>query len=157
MKIFVVKFNGRNFTLEVDAESDTIGNIKALIYDREGVPPEQQRLLFSGRRLEENDWTLADYQITRNSTLHVVMGLRGGMCIFVKTLNGKTITIEVDAEEEISKIKQKVKDKEGIPPHEQRLIYAGKQLEDDQKLSSYNIMRDSTLHLVIRLPGGSLL
>jgi len=156
MKVFVRKLNGKSMTIEVDA-MDTIENIKAKIYDKEGLPPDQQRLLFAGKQLDEEQWTLADYQIDNNATLSLVMRLRGGMCIFVKTLNGKTITIEVDAEEEVSKIKWKIKDKEGIPPHEQRLIYAGKQLEDDQKLASYNIQRDSTLHLVIRLPGGRLL
>ena len=95
-----------------------------------------------------------DTAANANSTLPVVMRLRGGMHIFVKTLAGKTITIEVDAEEQVSKVKEKIKDKLGIPPHEQRLLYASKQLEDKETLTSYNILRDSTLHLVIRIPGG---
>lgn len=77
--------------------------------------------------------------------------------IFVKTLDGKTITIEIlNNHELVSNIKQKIQKKEGIAPHEQRLIYVGKQLEDQKKLSDYNIPNESTLHLVIRLPGGSL-
>ena len=140
--------------MEVNPE-DTIASVKAKVHDSQGIPPEDQRLLYGGQQLEDG-YTLDDYHIDKNSTLNLVMRLRGGMCIFVKTLNGKTITIEVNAEEEVSKIKEKIKDKEGIPPHEQRLIYAGKQLEDKEKLSLYNIQRDSTLHLVIRLPGGTL-
>jgi len=152
--IFVTTISGRSITLEVDP-TDKVANVKAKIQDKEGAPPQDMRLLFQGKQLED-DCTLDDYQIAKNSVLHLVLRLRGGMYIFVKTLNGKTITIEVDAEEEVIKIKNKIKDKEGIPPHEQRLIYAGKQLEDNERLSSYNIQRDSTLHLVIRLPGGTL-
>lgn len=73
------------------------------------------------------------------------------MQLFVKTLTGKTVSIEVEEGESIEDVKAKIAEKEGIPPEQQRLIFGGQQLQDAKTLSDYDVGDDSTLHLVLRL------
>ena len=139
MQIFVKTPTGAIITLEVHP-TNSIENIKQQFQDL--IPTDQQHLIFDGKQLED-DCTLSDYDIQNESTLL----LRVVINIFVKTYTGKTVTLEVDQANEIKTVKQKIQDKEGILSDPFRLVFAGKQLEDDHTLSDYNVQNESTLTL----------
>lgn len=121
MRIFVKTLNGKTIALEVKSY-DTLETIKFKIQDKEGIPPHHQRLIFGSAHLED-DKTLAEYKIQKESIVLLVLSLRAAMQIFVKTPQGKTITLDVTSYETIENIKTKIHAKENIPPDLQRLIF----------------------------------
>lgn len=154
MQLLVKTLAGKTITVDVE-EGDSVEQLKQKLFDKEGIPVDQQRLIFGGKQLDM-DRTLADYGVTNGATMHLVLRLRGGMQLLVKTLAGKTITVDAEEGDTVDQLKQKLNEKEGIPVDQQRLIFGGKQMESDRTLTDYGVTNGATMHLVLRLRGGSM-
>jgi len=148
--IYVKRLTGKIISLEVNL-SDNIKVVKDKIYEKEGIFPLQQILYFKEKKLEDN-LSLSNYNIQKGSTLHLVLRkLEDIYFIYIKTLSGKIISLEVNQSDDVKVVKEKIYKQEGILPSQQHLIYAGKKLKDNLPLSNYNIQKESTLHLILRL------
>jgi ubiquitin C len=142
----VVTPEGRRITLDVEP-TNRIEDVKMKIQEKQGTPPDAQRLILAGQQLEDGN-TLEDYSIQSDSILHLVLRPPSDTIqIFVKLLNGKRIPLDVEPTDRIEDVKAMIQYKEGIPPARQFLICAGRQLEDGRTLQDYAIRKHSMLHM----------
>ena len=137
---------GRTITLE-GVPSDTIESVKTKIEDKEGFPPDQQRLFFSGEQLEDHH-TLSHYNITDKSTLKLSLD---NIWIFLNIPSGKTINFVMKYSDTIKILKTKIQDSQGFPSDQQKLFFAGKKLKDGCTFCDYSIPNGSTVSLVLRV------
>lgn len=153
MQIFIKSLT-RNILLNVEP-SDTIEEIKTQVEEKDGIPHHEQTLIFYTKKLEDGHF-IQDYNIKNCSTIYLFLPLKGsGMQIFGETITGNHITLEVEPNELIENLREKIKEKLGYECEDQIIIYGGKKLEDGNTLQDYSVQKHSTIHIVFRQRGGS--
>lgn len=145
--IYIKALNGNIITIDI-RPSDTILNIKEKIHEKGGIPANEQELYFNRIKLEDAK-TLSDYNIHHLSTVNlVILPFKVDNKIYVKTLDGKRISLDIQQKDSILNIKEKIQDKEGVSPNKQRLYFIGRELVDERALNDYYIKNRSILHIV---------
>ena len=153
MQVFIgIVQTNKRITLEVEP-SNTIKIVKHKIQDKASIPPNKQTLTFAGKILKD-ELALSDYKILNKSILYLALKIRKpNMQILVKLITGKIVTVEADPSDTMGIVKNKLECIEGIPSYQQKLLFNGKPLEDENRLSDYDILHKSMLDLLIRKAG----
>ena len=155
------------FSVEA-AEHETIGDLKRMLASGRDVDLSSKIWLSEGGKVLKDETVLSKFELKHGDPLtfefmgdtHLRCTCRlrpefpiGDKTVFLKTLTGKTLSFSVDLQETVDILKDRIQDREGMPPDQQRLVFAGLQLEDGRRLSDFNIKEHATLHLVLRLAG----
>ena len=140
---------GKMITLRVEL-ADNIKNVKKKLQSKERISPDRQRIICDGKQYQDGR-SLSDYNVQKEATLHSILRLHTGMEIVLRELTGKMITLEVELADTIKNVKTKLQNKEGISADQQSLIFDMKQLEYGRCLSDYNVAKEATLYLILRV------